>query len=222
MTICLLLGVMWKKRWRFPRGSWSWKDFNPLTVDGSSSGISISACLRKTFPLEMRHSILSKAGTLSRLMTPATNPRRPLLAAWASSGMSALWAESIPLDSSWSVKNVCVFSNTCLSSVSSRKLDFKWTALSLSSLISPSVFSRWACPKRPRSNRCTTRVVNAFESHSSNVSSVNLRAYVSAQSTYLHYLWRTSKSMISLGLGALGSSETSGMLTESFLTSDSM
>jgi len=44
-----------------------------LTVVGSSKGWSSSACLRKTFPLEIRHSILSKAGTLSLSITPATN-----------------------------------------------------------------------------------------------------------------------------------------------------
>lgn len=44
-----------------------------LTVTGSSSGVSISACRRNTFPLHTLHSILSKAGIFSRTITPATN-----------------------------------------------------------------------------------------------------------------------------------------------------
>lgn len=116
-----------------------------LTVAGSSRGFSISDCLKKTLPLEIRHSILSNPGTRSLLITPATNPSRPLIEALCgSSGMSALWAVSRPLASSCSLKKACVFSRTCLSSLSSRKLDFRLTALSLSSLMSPSVFSRCA------------------------------------------------------------------------------
>ena len=41
---------------------------------GSSSASSISATLRKTLPLQARHSIFSKAGNRSRRITPATNP----------------------------------------------------------------------------------------------------------------------------------------------------
>lgn len=44
-----------------------------LTVDGSSNGVSISACLKNTFPRQARHNIRSNAGILSRSMTPATN-----------------------------------------------------------------------------------------------------------------------------------------------------
>lgn len=44
-----------------------------LTVDGSSRGVSISACLKKTLPRHARQSILSNGGILSRKMTPATN-----------------------------------------------------------------------------------------------------------------------------------------------------
>lgn len=44
-----------------------------LTVDGSSKGVSISACLKKTFPRQARHNIRSNAGILSRSITPATN-----------------------------------------------------------------------------------------------------------------------------------------------------
>lgn len=42
-----------------------------LTVSGSSKGSSMSACLRKTLPLQARHSILSKGGSVSRKITPA-------------------------------------------------------------------------------------------------------------------------------------------------------
>lgn len=44
-----------------------------LTFEGSSSGVSISACLRNTFPLQARQSIRSKAGIRSLRITPATN-----------------------------------------------------------------------------------------------------------------------------------------------------
>lgn len=44
-----------------------------LTVAGSSSGLSSSAWRRNTFPRDIRHNILSKAGTRSRFITPATN-----------------------------------------------------------------------------------------------------------------------------------------------------
>lgn len=47
-----------------------------LTVVGSSSGSSISAFLKKTFPRHTLHSILSKVGILSLLITPATNLQR--------------------------------------------------------------------------------------------------------------------------------------------------
>lgn len=43
-----------------------------LTVTGSSSGFSISACLRNTFPRHTRQSMRSKVGIRSRLITPAT------------------------------------------------------------------------------------------------------------------------------------------------------
>lgn len=44
-----------------------------LTVTGSSNGVSISACRRKTFPRHTLHNILSNAGIFSRMITPATN-----------------------------------------------------------------------------------------------------------------------------------------------------
>ena len=44
-----------------------------LTVTGSSNGVSISACRRKTFPRHTLHNILSNAGIFSRTITPATN-----------------------------------------------------------------------------------------------------------------------------------------------------
>ncbi|PSN32742.1 hypothetical protein C0J52_23976 [Blattella germanica] len=44
-----------------------------LTLDGSSRGVSISACRRKTLPLQARHNMRSNAGILSRKITPATN-----------------------------------------------------------------------------------------------------------------------------------------------------
>lgn len=44
-----------------------------LTVAGSSNGFSISVCRRNTFPRDIRQSILSKAGTRSRFITPPTN-----------------------------------------------------------------------------------------------------------------------------------------------------
>lgn len=46
--------------------------FPCLTVTGSSSGFSISACLRNTFPRHTRQSMRSKVGIRSRLITPAT------------------------------------------------------------------------------------------------------------------------------------------------------
>jgi len=49
------------------------KEESELTVDGSSSGLSSSVCRRKTFPRDIRQSILSKAGTRSRFITPPTN-----------------------------------------------------------------------------------------------------------------------------------------------------
>ena len=42
-----------------------------VTVDGSSNGISISACLKNTFPRQALQSIRSKAGIFSRRITPA-------------------------------------------------------------------------------------------------------------------------------------------------------
>ena len=42
-------------------------------MTGSSRGVSISACLRKTLPRQARHSIRSKAGMRSLRITPATN-----------------------------------------------------------------------------------------------------------------------------------------------------
>lgn len=46
--------------------------FISLTVEGSSNGVSISACLKNTFPLQALHNIRSKAGSLSLRITPAT------------------------------------------------------------------------------------------------------------------------------------------------------
>lgn len=43
------------------------------TVVGSSSGSSMSACFRNTFPLQTLHSIRSNVGIRSLPMTPATN-----------------------------------------------------------------------------------------------------------------------------------------------------
>lgn len=43
-----------------------------LTVVGSSSGSSMSACRRNTLPRQTLHSILSKVGILSLPITPAT------------------------------------------------------------------------------------------------------------------------------------------------------
>lgn len=43
-----------------------------LTVEGSSSGVSISACRRNTFPRHALQSIRSNAGILSLNITPAT------------------------------------------------------------------------------------------------------------------------------------------------------
>lgn len=107
-----------------------------LTVTGSSSRSSISARFRKTFPLDATHSILSKAGSLSRLITPAMKP------SWPPSSL-AFW-ESMPWASPAVEKKACVFSKTYLSSVNSRKLDFRLTAFSESSLMSLSVFSMCA------------------------------------------------------------------------------
>lgn len=44
-----------------------------LTVVGSSSGLSISACRRNTFPLQALHNMRSKGGIRSLNITPATN-----------------------------------------------------------------------------------------------------------------------------------------------------
>ena len=43
------------------------------TVEGSSSGSSISACLRNTLPRHARHSTRSNVGIRSRAITPVTN-----------------------------------------------------------------------------------------------------------------------------------------------------
>lgn len=48
------------------------KNYYRLTVDGSSRGVSISAWRKNTLPLHALHNIRSKAGILSRRMTPAT------------------------------------------------------------------------------------------------------------------------------------------------------
>ena len=45
------------------------------TVEGSSSGSSISACLRNTLPRHARHSTRSNVGIRSRAITPVTNLR---------------------------------------------------------------------------------------------------------------------------------------------------
>jgi len=44
-----------------------------LTVTGSSSGASMSACLTSTLPWQARHNILSNAARRSRTITPAIN-----------------------------------------------------------------------------------------------------------------------------------------------------
>ena len=45
------------------------------TVTGSSSGASMSVCLRSTLPRQARHNIRSNAASRSRRITPATNLR---------------------------------------------------------------------------------------------------------------------------------------------------
>lgn len=57
---------------------WSLHDckLHVLTVVGSSRGSSISAFLKKTLPRHTLHSILSKVGILSLLITPATKLHR--------------------------------------------------------------------------------------------------------------------------------------------------
>lgn len=49
------------------------QDLLKLTVAGSSKGLSSSVCRRNMLPRDIRQSILSKAGTRSRLITPPTN-----------------------------------------------------------------------------------------------------------------------------------------------------
>lgn len=118
-----------------------------FTVAGSSRGLSNSTLLKKTFPLLILHSILSKPGTLSLWMTPATKPSLPRIAeaAWlASSAIRALVTVSSPFASSCSEKNTWVFSKTCRNSVSSRKLDLRFTAFVDNSRMSFSVFSMCA------------------------------------------------------------------------------
>ena len=92
----MTLLLPWKKITKTDLKTWS-------PAWGSSRGSSISACLRKTFPLQARHSIFSKAGRRSLRMTPATKPSwRPPPAppsSWGgrpATGALALWATRAP------------------------------------------------------------------------------------------------------------------------------
>lgn len=75
----------WSSVW-FQRAQWHrtlqqiLSDLMVLTVVGSSRGSSISAFLKKTLPRHTLHSILSKVGILSLLITPATNLNREKIA----------------------------------------------------------------------------------------------------------------------------------------------
>lgn len=68
-----------------------------FTVTGSSSGFSISAWRRKTFPRHTRHSIRSNVGMRSRLITPATNLQGDSTA----SGAAPQPPQSLPPSTPW-------------------------------------------------------------------------------------------------------------------------
>ena len=62
----LLSWSPWKKMMKTHLLTWS-------PVLGSSSGVSISACLKNTLPRQARHRRRSNEGTRSRAITPVTN-----------------------------------------------------------------------------------------------------------------------------------------------------